>query len=303
MQLVEAVVQLLDYEHATGVDLREMMYDPDDLYDQAAQSEEQENREPKGEDEGDNGAEQSETEAIADSGVVADAKESENEDEFLAGVEIRELANNGRGDITHGVSEDIAGGRAECEEAQIREDSGPFVGGEDVELSERPDGWNVVVDDAVTHDDTGCNDNMCALREHDIKPPGTLMEYAQDLGAEVLRTMKNDLNALVGLLPDPVSKLLREVATLAYDTAVNVVVPVAKQAERYTRGLRRGAVSSTGKLFMHMKEEVCPKVAREFGRTLANARRSLSDTVRRVRGNEEDEGGVDEEERVQAQDL
>lgn len=245
-ELVEATLQLLEYEQATGIDLRSVMYDPSGLYDA----------------EGDQGA----WEALSEEGTGKE-EEEEGPTTGLSEVETpddggQQGGNDGATGSTSDEPRVVAGGPAGV------------------------DGGGVPGDDAT------CGDDRCEIPmepgtgNQEEEQAGyrsfTLWAYAKDLGVEMLVTVRDDLNALVGLLPAPMAKPIRQAAAAACGTAKRVVVPVASQAERYTRGLRREAARSAGKLAVHLRDEVCPRVARGLAGALGKAKRSLVETVRRV---------------------
>ena len=113
---------------------------------------------------------------------------------------------------------------------------------------------------------------------------GTVVGYACNLLSEVLQTMKRDLNAVVGFLPAPVAKPIREVAAVASDTAVRFVGPALRQAERYTRGLRREARHAAGRAALRLKDDVGPWVARGVAAGFGKAKRRLGEAVEKRRG-------------------
>lgn len=84
---------------------------------------------------------------------------------------------------------------------------------------------------------------------------------------------------------------------MARDTAVKVVGPALKQAERYTRSLRREAVKSAGQLAIRVKEDFAPKAASGVASLFSKAKRGLSEAIggARNRGQTEEEKAREED--------
>ena len=292
-------MQLLDYESATGEDLREMVYIPDDDGSAAA------------------AAADAELEAAANAAATAAAlaadeaaAAAEAEAEAAAQAEVGERAAAARGGAAGTLSGDsgcaatnehehfdeggasgeaealpssaaaaTAAATAEAEQQALREvieessfsssSSSSGGGGEG-------EGW-------------GAEGQPGGLVEQ-----GSVVGYARDLLGEVLQTMKRDLNAVVGFLPAPVAKPIREVAAVASDTAVRFVAPALRQAERYTRGLRREAGHAAGRAALRLKNDVGPWIARGIASGFGKAKRRLGEAVEKRRGRVE--GGEGEEE-------
>lgn len=221
MQLVDAVMQLLDYEDATGEDLRETEYIPgDDGHPSAYEQTEAER------------AAQREQEA-AEAAAIADAlrRAAEQAQQQARAEEKTKLSSSsaqqpqgstdfegGDADVTSDASSNafpsstvigggyFAKGAASIEEEEAEEglSGGTEAGSDDIQVP--PGMHNFYGNDA----NEGDVENVVAGGE----PSETVLGYMHQLGSEVLRTMQRDLNALVGLLPAPVAKPIREVGRL-----------------------------------------------------------------------------------------
>lgn len=172
MELMDAAMQLLDYEYATGENLREMEFLPgDDAY--AADYEQE------------LAAEQLLKEQEA---VELSPKPESEATTTTANIDVADISDNssvtvdGEGDV-----------------------GGTMVLGSD-EVGDENGGE--VVDDFGG--ETGVQEGRIV---EGLGSADTVIGYAQELGIEVLKTMKRDLNAVVGLLPDPVAKPIREVSS------------------------------------------------------------------------------------------
>lgn len=261
LQLIDAVMQLLDYEFATGEDLREMDYNPD--YGSAEEAAETAAAELE-----------YAAEAAAAAALAAD-------EEAAAAAIAAEAVEGGEGDGDAQADFDFGG------------------------VGDEIDGTlGSIADEYEEEGNAAAREVLLeAEGESDADPDeSTVLGYAQSLGLEVLRTMKRDLNSVVGLLPASVAKPIREVAAIVEDTAVRIVVPTLEQAERYTRGLRREAGKAAGRAAVRVRDDVYPMVARGVASAAGKARRCLVDAVRRRGGGggggeEKEEGGEDEGDR------
>lgn len=265
LQLLDAVMQLLDYEATTGEDLREMEYIPD--YDAMLAAEKAAAEKAKLElEEAAAKAQAGEASHEAEKATIVDA-----EGEVLPGSDVR---NPGEEVISspYGTTE----GKDDLDGEQAAQNMEPL-------------------EEATTGVMEGTGDVEGLEQELDqILGTSTLLGFVKDLGVEVLSTMKRDLNAIVGMLPGPVAKPIREVAAAVEDTAVRFVVPAIEQAERYTRGLRRGIKAAAGKVALRLRDEVCPRVGRNVIAALGGMKRRLVEALSKRGG-----GGTEEEDEAE----
>ncbi|CAM9816296.1 unnamed protein product [Ectocarpus fasciculatus] len=278
LQLLDAVMQLLDYEYATGEDLREMEYIPDDGSAAAAAE-----------------TAAADLEAAAAAAAAA-ALAAEAEAAALAAAAgtggaagLEEHGAAGREDGDADSLADVESGGLGNDEEEWSDDAGDEIAREVVEeCTSSPVSSCCAVGG-------GCGEEVAAYDE------STLLGYAHSLAAEVLRTMRRDLNSLVGMLPEPVERPVREAATFVGNTATRVVGPAVQKAERYTRGLRRGAGKTAGKAVVALKDEVLPRVWTGVSLAASNAKRRVGDAIaaRKARSEERREQQEQEEGRAQ----
>ncbi|CAN0180090.1 unnamed protein product, partial [Scytosiphon promiscuus] len=126
----------------------------------------------------------------------------------------------------------------------------------------------------------------------------SLVGYVHSLGAEVLRTIARDMNSLVGMLPAPVAKPIRQAAAFVGDTATRFVGPGLRQAELLTRGLRRGAGKAAGKAATAVKEEVLPRAGRGIKAAASKAKRRVEEAIEARKGRREEGGGEQQQKRT-----
>eukprot|EP00752_Nemacystus_decipiens_P009140 g8163.t1 len=281
LQLLDAVMQLLDYEYATGENLREMEYIPDDGSAAAAAESAAADLE------------------MAAANAAAAALAAENEAAALA------AAAGGRGGVDTGAAAEESG---ECGDAATDFEEG---GGDD-EPHTAPPGYDVgddIAREVIEESSSSTSSSRAAgvgaggargdVTEFD---ESTLLGYAQSLATEVLRTMRRDMNYLVGMLPAPVAKPIRDTATFVGDTASRFVAPALRQAERHTRGLRRGAGRAAWKGVLALKDDVLPRVAKGAKSAASEAKRRLGDALEaRRKGDGEEEGEERQKQHQRAQ--
>lgn len=272
-QLLDAVMQLLDYEEATGEDLREMDYIPDDGSAAAAAE-----------------AAAAELEAAAAAAAAA-AMAAETEAAAATGARGRERGGDTTSAEEFEEMEAVDGGSSASSRSKKKADKGRAASGEASE------GWD--------------QDSSAGS---DLMDQSTVLGFAHNLGAEVLSTMKRDLNAVVGLLPAPVAKPIRDVAGVVGDITGRFAFPALKQAERYsrvlrkqagryTKVLRRHAGKAIGKAAVRVKEDYGPRMARGMGTLLSKGKRRLGEALgkagkrdqRKKEGVEEGDEGEDEQ--------
>lgn len=258
-------MQLLDYEATTGEDLREMEYVPDYEAMLAAEKAAAEKA----------ALELEEAAAKAKAGEASHEAEKATmigaEGEVLSGPDVRNPGEEvipSPYDTTEG-KDDPDGERATQNMESLEEATAGVMGG--------------------MGDAEGLEQEL-----DQITGTSTLLGFVKDLGVEVLSTMKRDLNTIVGMLPGPVAKPIREVAAAVEDTTVRFVVPAIEQAERYTRGLRRGIKAATGKVALRLRDEVCPSVGRNVIAALGGMKRRLVEALsKRGGGDIEEEDGAE----------
>ena len=262
-------MELLEYEDATGNDLREVEYVPD--YDSAAAEDKTVAESTAVE------LEQAVPEVASGASVVDQEAEATITTTTMTGDESEARPDSGERNVGEEEAwfQSSAGGEYEGSEGE---------GGRAIQDAQPPG-----EESACAMDGAGMTEMVEKLDQR------TILGFVKGVGAEVLRTMKRDLNAIVGLLPGPVEKPIREVAAAVGDTAVRFVFPAMKQAERFTRGLRRGATAVAGKVALRLRDDVCPRVARGITATLGKVKRRVSQAVSR-RGKERlDERGEAED--------
>lgn len=272
LQLLDAVMQLLDYEYATGENLREMEYIPDDGSAAAA----------------------AETAAadleMAAANAAAAALAAETEAAALAAA-----AAGGRGGEDTGVAAEESdgyryaatdfesgGGGGEAHTASPGYDDVDDDGGDEIARE--------VIEESSSSS-CAAGGGGAAGSEVAEFDESTLLGYAHSLITEVLRTMRRDMNYLVGMLPAPVAKPIRDTASFVGDTASRFVAPALRQAERHTRGLRRGAGKAAGRAALALKDDVLPKVAKGAKAAASKAKRRLGDALEARRKGDDEEGG------------
>lgn len=285
VQLLDAVVQLLEYEHATGVDLRELVRDLGASESGTEQEAFYAGDDLPGESEASGGGgvvnQGVEDETVEEAAEVLDDAEIASEDDLgskRAGLDETEL---GEADLDRVEVDE--GGVHEGEVNEMEADGVEGVGGDGVEVHER-EMQNVEADVVAVDKDEVAQGGRCVVDRGDglaVKSSDTVLEYLRDIGLEMCEVVKNDLNNLVGLLPAPVAKQVRRAAGTTGNIAVKVVVPVAEQAERYTRVVRRAAMKSAKQLVVHVKR-VMPKVARGLGHVVSKTREGVSEAFRMV---------------------
>ncbi|CBN76997.1 hypothetical protein Esi_0024_0181 [Ectocarpus siliculosus] len=275
LQLLDAVMQLLDYEYATGEDLREMEYLPDDGSAAAA-------------------AETAAADlAAAAAPAAAAALAAEAEAAALAAA-----AGTGR---EAGLEEEH--GAAGREDGDADSPAGVESGGAGNDGGEASD--DAIAREVIEECTSSSVASSCPVggrgEEVAAHDESTLLGYAHGLATEVLRTMRRDLNSLVGMLPEPVERPVREAAAFVGNTATRFVGPAVQKAERYTRGLRRGAGKTAGKAVVALKDEVLPRVWTGVSRAASNAKRRVEDAIaaRKERSEQRREQQEQEEGRAQ----
>lgn len=279
LQLLDAVMQLLDYEYATGEDLREMEYIPDDGSAAAAAETAAADLEA----------------AAANAAAAALAAEAE-----AAAV----AAAAGAGGGTGLLEEHGAAGR---EDGHANSAAGVGSGGLG---NDEEDGFDDAGDQIAREVMEECTSSSvsssCPVggRGQEVAAAydeSTLLGYVHSLATEVLRTMRRDLNSLVGMLPEPVERPVRDAAAFVGNTATRFVGPAVQKAERYTRGLRRGAGKTAGKAVVALKDEVLPRVWAGVSLAASNAKRRVGDAIaaRKERNEERREQQEQEEGRAQ----
>ncbi|CAN0423239.1 unnamed protein product, partial [Hapterophycus canaliculatus] len=266
IQLLDAVMQLLDYEYATGENLREMEYIPDDGSAAAA----------------------AETAAadleMAAANAAAAALAAKAEAAAAAGAASGgAAAGSGRGD--QGAR--AAGESGEYGDARMGFDAGNAGQGQDEPLSPGcgDDDAGDQIAREVIEEASSSSSSSCAVaagggkREAAVLDESSLLTYVHTLSAEVLRTIGRDMNSLVGMLPAPAAEAIRQGAAFVGDTATRFVGPGLRQAERYTRGLRRGAGKTAGKAALVLKDEVLPRAGRELKAAASRVKRRVEDAI------------------------
>lgn len=258
LQLLDAVMQLLDYEYATGENLREMEYIPDDGSAAAA----------------------AETAAADLEAAAANAAAAALAAKAEAAVSGGAATGTGRGaagggDVNMGFGMEEAG-QDEGEPAGYGEDDA----GDEIarQVLEEASSSSCAVG--------GKGDEAAAA----VLDESSLLGYVHNLTAEVLRTIGRDMNSLVGMLPAPVAKPIRQAAGFVGDTATRFVGPGLQQAERYTRGLRRGAGKTAGKAALALKDEVLPRVGRGIKAAASKAKRRVEDAITARKDRREERG-------------
>lgn len=288
LQLLDAVMQLLDYEYATGENLREMEYIPDDGSAAAA---------------AETAAADLET-AAANAAAAALAAETEAAAlAAAAGEQVGEDAVEAEASFGYGgAAKDLEAGGADGEENMASpgfnadaDDGGDEIAREVIgESSASPSASH---SSCAVGDGDGGGESEVAELEFD---ESTVVGFAHSLITEVLRTMRRDMNYLVGMLPAPLAKPIRDTAAFVGHTASRFVAPALGQAERYTRGLRRGAGKAAAKGALALKEDILPRVAKGAKAAASKAKGRLAEALeaRRKGKGVEAEGG---EERQQQQ--
>lgn len=258
-------MQLLDYEATTGEDLREMEYIPD--YDAMLAAEK--------------AAAEKATLELEEAAAKAKAAEVSHEAEkaTMVGAEGEVLSESG----VRNPGEEVIPSPYDTTEGKDDPD------GERAAQNMEP------IEEVTAGGMEGTGEGEELKQQLDqITGTSSLLGFVKDLGAEVLSTMKRDLNAIVGMLPGPVAKPIREVAAAVEDTAVKFAVPAIEQAERYTRGLRRGIKAAAGKAALRLRNEVCPMVGRNVIATLGAMKRRLLEALSKRGG-----GGVEDEDEAE----
>lgn len=183
MELIDAVMQLLEYEYATGENLREMDFNP---YTET----------------------QEEEEMSAEASSQAEATAEYVAHEQGAAEAATSDFNSGESGLSAAASPDrtVDNHGGETGATEVEDLTG--FGGVEAESVEE-----AVMGDAMV--EAGGQDAGEGALER-IQSADTVLGYAQELGMEVLKTMKRDLNAVVGLLPEPVAKPIREVRAICF---------------------------------------------------------------------------------------
>eukprot|EP00903_Cladosiphon_okamuranus_P013540 g12612.t1 len=287
LQLLDAVMQLLDYEYTTGENLREMEYIPDDGSAAAAAETAAADLEMAAANAA-AAALAAETEAAA---LAAAAGGQGGED---TGAAAEESSDYGYGDAAADFGAEGVDGGADTaspgyEGAGAADDDGDEIAREVIKES--------TSSSASCEAGGGVGGDVADLDE------STLVGYMHSLISEVLWTMRRDMNYLVGLLPAPVAKPIRDTAAFVGETASRFVAPALLQAERHTRGLRRGAGKAAGRAALALKDDVLPRVARGAKAAASKAKRRLGEVLkaRRKGGVEVGEGAEGESEQRQNQ--
>lgn len=279
-------MQLLDYEYATGEDLREMEYIPDDGSAAAAAETAAADLEM----------------AAANAAAAALAAEAEAEAAALAAAAAS--AGGGGGGAKAGAGAGAGGSdgygdvHSDFDEADWEAKETGYADDYNADQIAR----EVVEESSSSASSSSSSSSSCAIGEVERGGAGgevadfefdesTLLGYAHNLATEVLRTMRRDMNYLVGLLPAPVAKPIREAAAFVGDTASRFVTPALRQAERYTRGLRRGAGKAAGKAALALKDNVLPSVGRGAKAAASKAKRRVGDAIAARRAKREGDGG------------
>lgn len=285
LQLLDAVMQLLDYEYATGENLREMEYIPDDGSAAAA----------------------AETAAadleMAAANAAAAALAAETEAAALAAAAGGRGGEEGTGAATEGSG---GYGDAAADFEAEGGDGGAHTASPGYDdFGAADDGGDEIVREVIEESSSSSSASCAAgggvgseVADFD---ESTLLGYAHSLISEVLRTMRRDMNYLVGLLPAPVAKPIRDTAAFVGDTASRFVAPALRQAERHTRGLRRGAGKAAGRAALVLKDDVLPRVARGAKVAASKAKRRLGDALEARRKGDGEEGGEGEHRQKQHQ--
>ncbi|CAN0054689.1 unnamed protein product, partial [Laminaria digitata] len=285
--LLDAVMQLLDYEEATGEDLREMEYIPDDDGSAAAAAAAAELEAAAA-----TAATLAADEAAAAAAATAAAAAAEAAEAVeAAGMEGGAGISSGdNGCPTDGHSHfDEGGADGEAAIPPVTSGAAAATPIAAVKAEAEEEALREVIEESSSSSSSGAGAGGGAWGEEEeeeegvCSDDGSVVEYARNLLSEVLQTMKRDLNAVVGFLPAPVAKPIREVAAVASDTAVRFVGPALRQAERFTRGLRREAKNAAGRAAMRLKDDVGPWVARGIAAGFGKAKRRLGEAVEKRR--------------------
>ncbi|CAM9502029.1 unnamed protein product [Choristocarpus tenellus] len=262
--LLDAVIEILEYEKAHGVDLREEYYVPEvepmrkdgsmqehgvGTTDEVAGSSGEGGEEDRG-----SGVEVDGVRFIDD--MVGTESELADQKDFALGTESAETV--------IAVPHDQEGGNDQVGDADVlsggvteKDDENADSAAREAILEGTEEAAAATASTIAPDSDVGpspSGNGIVVARQTD-----TIIGYVLDIGEEILAQMRRDLVFLVDLLPEPVATPVKRATSFVADTVCSVGGPVLNSAERYTRGLRRGAGEVAGKVVGSFRDEVAPR--------------------------------------------